>query len=262
MSAEASTGTASREDAILSVRGVRNHFGSQVVHDDISFDVMPGEVLGIAGGSGSGKSVLLKTLIGLRPPDAGSVLIDGKPIADITSEEKAELIGVLFQQGALFSSLTVAQNIMLPIRLHTTLAENEQQSIAAMKLALTGLPAASGGKYPAEISGGMIKRAAFARALALDPRILFLDEPTSGLDPLAASGIDELIAQMNRGLGITVVMVTHDLTTLLSTCSRIAFLVDKKITVDTPDNMMKSEQPWIREFLHGSRAQHALNARK
>jgi phospholipid/cholesterol/gamma-HCH transport system ATP-binding protein len=261
MNAIASTGSPAHEGAILSVRGVRNHFGAQVVHDDISFEVLPGEVLGIAGGSGSGKSVLLKTLIGLRAPDAGSVEIDGKPIAGLTSGEKAALIGVLFQQGALFSSLTVAQNIMLPIRQHTALAETEQQSIAAMKLALTGMPAASGSKYPAEISGGMIKRAAFARALALDPRMLFLDEPTSGLDPLAASGIDELIVQMNRGLGITVVVVTHDVATLFATCSRVAFLIDKKITIDTPDNLMKSEQPWIHEFLHGPRSQSAMNAR-
>jgi phospholipid/cholesterol/gamma-HCH transport system ATP-binding protein len=262
MSATPRTGARTREDAIMSVRGLVNRFGSQLVHDDVSFDVMPGEVLGIAGGSGAGKSVLLKTLIGLRQPDAGEVLIGGKPVDVISSDEKAALIGVLFQQGALFSSLTVAQNIMLPIREHTELAEPEQQKIAAMKLALTGLPAPTGIKFPAELSGGMVKRAAFARALALDPRILFLDEPTSDLDPLAAGGIDDLILQMNRGLGITVVVVTHDLTTLFTVCTRVAFLVDRKIIVDTLDHLMKSEQPWIHEFLHGPRAQYAMNARK
>jgi phospholipid/cholesterol/gamma-HCH transport system ATP-binding protein len=247
---------------VLSARGIVNRFASQVVHDRISLDVFRGEVLGIAGGSGTGKSVLLKTLIGLRQPEDGEILLEGTPIGAVTRSEKAALIGVLFQQGALFSSLTVAQNIMLPIRQHTTLPEPEQQNIAAMKLALTGLPAATGIKYPSELSGGMTKRAAFARALALDPRILFLDEPTSDLDPLAAGGIDELILQMNRSLGITVVVVTHDLTTLLTVCGRVAILIDGKITVDTLDNLLHSDQPWIHDFLHGPRAQRALNARK
>jgi phospholipid/cholesterol/gamma-HCH transport system ATP-binding protein len=231
------------------------------VHDGIDLDALPGEVLGIAGGSGAGKSVLLKTLIGLRHPDEGSVAIDGKAIVDIGAEEKASLIGVAFQQGALFSSLTVAQNIMLPIRLHTDLPIAEQETIAVMKLEMTGLAAATGIKYPGELSGGMIKRAAFARALALDPKLLFLDEPTSDLDPLAASGIDELIRQVNHHLGTTVVMVTHDLTTLFTVCSRIAILVEGKITVGTLDELLESKQPWIHEFLHGPRAPRAANAR-
>ena len=247
---------------ILSARGIVNRFGAQVVHDKISLEVMPGEILGIAGGSGSGKSVLLKTLTGLHRPDAGKVLLNDKPIDAVGNEEKASLIGVLFQQGALFSSLSVAQNIMLPMRQHTDLPPAQQERIAAMKLELAGLPADSGIKFPAQLSGGMVKRAAFARALALDPRILFLDEPTSDLDPIAASGIDALILKLNKSLRITVVIVTHDLTTLFTVCHRVAILVDKKVTVDTLDKLMHSQQPWIREFLHGARAQGAMTARK
>ena len=249
-------------EPIVSARGIVNRFGAQVVHDQISLDVMSGEILGIAGGSGSGKSVLLKTLTGLHRPDAGKVLLNGKPIDEVGNAEKASLIGVLFQQGALFSSLSVAQNIMFPMRQHTDLPPEQQERIAAMKLALSGLPADTGLKFPSELSGGMVKRAALARSLALDPRILFLDEPTSDLDPIAASGIDELILQLNKGLGITVVIVTHDLTTLFTVCRRVAILVDKKITVDTIDKLMHSQQPWIHDFLHGTRAQAAMNARK
>jgi phospholipid/cholesterol/gamma-HCH transport system ATP-binding protein len=246
---------------IVSARDIVNRFGAQRVHDRISLDVLRGEILGIAGGSGSGKSVLLKTLAGLHRPDSGEVLVDGRPVDAMGPEEKASLFGVLFQQGALFSSLSVAQNVMLPIREHTDLPPEEQERLAAMKLALAGLPADSGVKRPAELSGGMVKRAAFARALALDPRILFLDEPTSDLDPLTAGGIDALIAQLNRSLGITVVIVTHDLTTLFTVCSRLAVLVDKKITVGTLDKLMRSDQPWIHEFLHGPRAQGVMSAR-
>lgn len=244
-------------EALLSARGIVNRFGDQVVHDKISLDIFPGEIIGIAGGSGSGKSVLLKTLIGLRRPTAGEVILSGQQIQAIGPAEKAALIGVLFQQGALFSSLSVAQNIMLPMREHTALPTKDQEAIAAMKLALAGLPADSGVKFPSELSGGMVKRAALARALALDPRLLFLDEPTSGLDPLTADGIDALILQLNQSLGVTVVVVTHDLTTLFSICDRIAVLVDKKIAVDTLDNLRQSSQPWIHEFLHGPRAEGA-----
>jgi len=254
--------TEKRPESILSARGIVNRFGVQEVHDKVSFDIRRGEILGIAGGSGSGKSVLLKTLTGLHRPNAGEILLNGKPIAAIGNTEKATLIGVLFQQGALFSSLSVAQNIMLPMREHTDLPEPEQEKIAAMKLELAGLPVETGSKFPSELSGGMVKRAAFARALSLDPRILFLDEPTSDLDPLTAGGIDELILQLNQSLGITVVIVTHDLTTLFTVCDRVGMLVDRKITVDTLDKLMKSDHPWVREFLHGPRAQGALTARK
>src|SRR5882672_8046696 len=225
---------------ILSARGIVNRFGKQVVHDKLSLDIVRGEIIGIAGGSGSGKSVLLKTLIGLHQPDAGEVMLNGKAVASIGASEKASLIGVLFQQGALFSSLSVAQNIMLPMREHTSLPVEEQEQIAAMKLALAGLPADSGIKPPSALSGGMVKRAAFARALALDPKILFLDEPTSDLDAIAAGGIDTLVLQMNESLGITAVIVTHDLTTLFTVCGRIAVLVDRKVLVDTPDKLVKS----------------------
>ena len=248
-------------EAILSARGIVNRFGRQKVHDGIDLEVERGEILGVAGGSGSGKTVLLKTLTGLHRPDRGSVLIAGKPVEQLGHSEKASLIGVLFQQGALFSSLSVAQNVMLPLREHTGLAAEDQERIAAMKLELAGLPADSGIKVPSQLSGGMVKRAALARALALDPRILFLDEPTSDLDPITAGGIDALVKQLNEALGVTVVIVTHDLTTLVTVCHRVALLVDHKIVVDTVEKLMHSRNPWIHDFLHGPRAQGAMEAR-
>jgi phospholipid/cholesterol/gamma-HCH transport system ATP-binding protein len=251
-----------KSEPILTARGIVNRFGKQVVHDKLDLEILRGEIIGIAGGSGSGKSVLLKTLIGLRQPDAGDVLLEGKAVQSIGASERASMIGVLFQQGALFSSLSVAQNIMLPMREHTQLPDEEQAQIAAMKLALAGLPADSGIKLPSALSGGMVKRAAFARALALDPEILFLDEPTSDLDPIAASGIDTLVRQLNESLGVTVVIVTHDLITLFTVCSRIAVLVDRKITVGTADKLVKSDHPKIREFFQGPRAEGAMQARK
>ena len=256
------TQTQTHAEPILAARGIVNRFGKQVVHDQLNLDIMRGEIIGIAGGSGAGKSVLLKTLVGLHQPDAGDVRINGKTVQSIGAAEKAALIGVLFQQGALFSSLSVAQNIMLPIREYTTLSSDEQEQIAAMKLALAGMPADSGIKFPAALSGGMVKRAALARALALDPKILFLDEPTADLDPIAAGGIDALIRQLNQSLGITVVIVSHDLTTLFTICNRIAVLVDKNITIGTADTLLKSDHPWIHEFFHGARAEGAMNARK
>jgi phospholipid/cholesterol/gamma-HCH transport system ATP-binding protein len=243
--------TEKRPENILSARGIVNRFGAQEVHDKVSFDIRRGEILGIAGGSGSGKSVLLKTLTGLHPPNAGEILLNGKPVAAIGNTEKAMLIGVLFQQGALFSSLSVAQNIMLPLREHTDLPEPEQEKIAAMKLELAGLSVETGSKFPSELSGGMVKRAAFARRSLARPANPVLDEPTSDLDPLTAGGIDELILQLNQNLGITVVIVTHDLTTLFTVCDRVGMLVDRKITVDTLDKLMKSDHPWVREFLTG-----------
>ena len=257
-----SAGTRKASEPILSASGIVNRFGKQLVHDKISLDVRPGEILGIAGGSGSGKSVLLKTLIGLHRPNSGKVLLNGKPIDKIGPTEKAAQFGVLFQQGALFSSLSVAQNVMLPMREHTDLPVPEQEKLAAVKLELAGMSADSALKFPSELSGGMVKRAALARALALDPRILFLDEPTSDLDSLTASGIDELILKLNQGLGITVVIVTHDLNTLFTICDRVAVLADRKITVDTLDKLTRSTDPWIHDLLHSPRAQGALHARK
>lgn len=251
-----------KEDTILSVRGLVNRFGRQTVHDGISLDIRRGEIIGIAGGSGSGKSVLLKTMAGLHRPDAGYVRIAGKPIGSITPAESASLLGVLFQEGALFSSLNVAQNIMLPLREYTALPEDQQAALAQLKLALVGLPPESAAKYPAELSGGMTRRAAMARALAMDPLILFLDEPTAGLDPVNASGFDEMIRDLNRGLQVTVVMVTHDLNSLFTICDRVAVLVDKRIIVDVLPNLLKNDHPWIRQFFHGPRGQGAAAAAK
>ncbi len=256
-----SASTASPAQPILRARGIVNRFEKQVLHDKLDLDIVRGEIIGIAGGSGSGKSVLLKTLVGLHRPNAGEVSINGEAVLGLGAAQKATLIGVLFQQGALFSSLSVAQNIMLPMREHTALVSEDQEQIAAMKLALAGLPADSGIKFPSALSGGMVKRAAFARALALDPKVLFLDEPTSDLDPIAASGIDTLIRQLNGSLGVTVVIVTHDLTTLFTICGRIAVLVDKQVTVGTADQLLNSDHPWIREFFHGPRAEGAMKAR-
>ncbi len=257
-----SAGSRPGPDTILSARGIVNRFGKQLVHDKIDLDIRRGEILGIAGGSGSGKSVLLKTLIGLHRPDHGKVLLNGKPVASMSSGEMSSQIGVLFQQGALFSSLSVAQNVMLPLREHTPLGAEDREKIASVKLELAGMSPDSALKFPAQLSGGMIKRAALARALALDPRLLFLDEPTSDLDPLTAGGIDELILKINRGLGITVVIVTHDLTTLFTVCDRVALLVGGKITVDTIEKLSHSRDPWTHDFMHGPRAQGAMHGRK
>ena len=248
-----------RAEPILSARGIVNRFGKQVVHDKLDLDIEEGEVLGIAGGSGSGKSVLLKTLTGLHRPDAGTVVLAGKPVDELSNADKASLIGVLFQQGALFSSLTVAQNIMLPMREYTKLEPDERERIAAMKLELAGMTAESGLKLPNELSGGMVKRAALARALALDPRILFLDEPTSDLDPLNASGIDELVTKLNESLGVTVVIVTHDLTTLFTVCP--ASRSGGQDSHHRHDRQaVRSRQP-DPSFLHG-RGEGAMGARR
>ena len=250
----------SRSDAIISVRGVTNRFGAQVVHDRVDLDVMPGEVLGIVGGSGSGKSVLLRTMLGLQRPASGQVLIEGR---DITSMSEAEMLevkrryGVTFQHGALFSSLTVAENIQLPIREYFDASPAALQALTELRLRMVGLPVEAGRKIPSQLSGGMIKRAALARALALDPGLLFLDEPTAGLDPISAASFDELVGYLHRGLKLTIVMITHDLDTLLATCSRVAVLVDRKIVVDTLDGIMNNPHPWIQEYFHGPRARAA-----
>ena len=246
--------------SIMSAHGIINRFGQQTVHDGVDLDIVAGEVLGIAGGSGSGKSVLLRTLAGLHKPQAGDVLANGRAVAAMRPAERAAFMGMLFQRGALFSSLTVADNIMLPMREHTTLRLEEQQALAAVKLALAGLEPDAGGKLPSTLSGGMVKRAAMARALALDPRVLLLDEPTAGLDPSAADGIDELINQLNVALGITVVVVTHDLNTLFGVCDRVAVLAERKLTVGTPAAMLRHKQSGVRDYLSGPRVDAARAA--
>jgi len=242
--------------AIISVRDVVNRFGTQTVHDGVSFDVYAGEVFGIVGGSGSGKSVLLKTMLGLRKPDSGSVEVEGRDITRMSERDLRAVkqrYGVTFQHGALFTSLTVTENIILPLVESLRLQEATLQSLAELRLRMVGLPVEAGAKYPAQLSGGMIKRAALARALALDPVLLFLDEPTAGLDPIAATAFDDLVLYLRRTLGLTVVMVTHDLDTLARTCDRVAVLVDQKVIVDTLPGIVRNEHPWIREYFHGAR---------
>lgn len=247
-----------KQEIILSAKNITNRFGKQVVHDNASIDIYAGEIIGIVGGSGSGKSVMLRTMTGLHTPNEGTVEVAGKNISEITPEESGELFGVLFQQGALFSSLTVAENIMLLLKEHTELTQKQMEQLAQLKITLVGLKPEAGLKYPSELSGGMIKRAALARALALDPLILFLDEPTAGLDPVSAAAFDELIMELNQSLGVTVVMITHDLDTLFGVCDRVAVLVDKQIITDSLPNMLKNDHPWIQEYFHGPRARAAL----
>lgn len=244
-------------DPVISVRGVVNRFGKQVVHDGVDLDIYRGEVLGIVGGSGSGKSVLLRTMLGLHRPTAGQVFIEGK---DITQMSEAELLdvkrryGVTFQHGALFSSLTVAENIQLPIREYFPASSEALEQLTELRLRMVGLPLDAGTKLPSQLSGGMVKRAALARALALDPTLLFLDEPTAGLDPISAAAFDDLLVYLQRALNLTVAMITHDLDTIVKTCDRVAVLVDRKIVVDTLDGIMSNDHPWIREYFHGARA--------
>jgi phospholipid/cholesterol/gamma-HCH transport system ATP-binding protein len=257
-----STKRRTRHDAaIISAHGIVNRFGTQEVHDHLDLEVMRGEILGIVGASGSGKSVLLKTLTGLHRPNHGNVLINGTRVESISAADKAASIGVLFQHGALFSSLTVTENVMLPLREYTDLPRDEREKIAAMKLKLAGFPSDGAMKLPRELSGGMVKRAAFARAVALDPEILFLDEPTSGLDPLTAGRLEDLIRHLNDSLGMTIVIATHDLVTLFTLCDRVGVLVDKKIRIDTVEKLMHSSEPWIHQFLHGLRARGAMSIR-
>jgi phospholipid/cholesterol/gamma-HCH transport system ATP-binding protein len=245
---------------VISLRGIVNRFGRQVVHDGLDFDVRRGEVMGIVGGSGSGKSVLLRTIIGLNKPAEGSIEILGRRLDRLSEGERRRIEehwGVLFQNGALFSSLTVAENVEAPIKEHTDLPAPLRHEVAEMKIRLVGLAPEAAAKYPSELSGGMKKRAGLARALALDPEILFLDEPTAGLDPIGAAEFDELIGSLQRSLGLTVVMITHDLDSLAAICDRIAVLVDKKIKVGTLAELQRDNHPWIRDYFHGPRARAA-----
>ena len=248
---------AADQEFAVEVRGLVNRFGRQLVHDGLDMQVRRGEVFGILGGSGAGKSVLLRSILGLRRPQAGQVLVEGADMAQLDGAElRAAKIhyGVTFQHGALFSSLSVAENIQLPIREYFRVSKQALDQLSELRLRMVGLPADSGDKLPSQLSGGMIKRAALARALALDPALLFLDEPTAGLDPISAAAFDELVLYLQRGLKLTVVMITHDLDTLLTTCDRVAVLVDRKIVVDTLDGIMNNPHPWIQEYFHGPRA--------
>ena len=241
---------------VVAARDIVNRFGTQVVHDGVSFDVREGEVFGIVGGSGSGKSVLLRTLLGLHRPQSGSVELEGRALERMDDREMREIkrrYGVTFQHGALFTSLTVAENVALPLLEAMELPSDTVESLVGLRLRMVGLPADAGDKFPAQLSGGMVKRAALARALALDPKLLFLDEPTAGLDPIAAAAFDALLLYLRAALGLTVVMVTHDLDTLARTCDRVAVLVDGKVIVDTLEGIVANDHPWIRLYFHGAR---------
>ena len=251
-------------DPLIRVRGIVNRFGHQVVHDGLDLDVMPGEVFGIVGGSGSGKSVLLRTMLGLQRPASGTVEIAGHEITRASPRELLEVkrrYGVTFQQGALFTSLTVAQNVQLPIAEYYDVSEKVLDELAELKVRMVGLPADAMDKYPAQLSGGMVKRAALARALALDPVLLFLDEPTSGLDPISAAAFDRLVLYLQKNLSLTVVMITHDLDTIFRTCNRIGVIVDRKMISGTLDEIVRHEHPWIREYFHGERSRVAREGR-
>jgi phospholipid/cholesterol/gamma-HCH transport system ATP-binding protein len=248
-----------QQDFAIRVRDLVVGFGRQTVLDRLSLDVRRGEILGLVGASGGGKSVLMRTIIGLIPRRSGIIEVMGQEIGgahDSPMLHAATKWGILFQQGALFSSLTVRQNVQFPLRENLVLSQELMDEIATAKLEMVGLRAEDGDKYPAELSGGMTKRVALARALALDPPIVFLDEPTSGLDPIAAGDFDALIRTLQKTLGLTVFMVTHDLASLTTVCDRVAALADGKIVAIGPmRDLLKSEHPWVRAYFHGKRSQ-------
>lgn len=248
-------------EPIITIRGLTNRFGKTVVHQGLDLDVMRGEVLGVVGASGSGKSVLLRTIVGLQHPAEGTIDVLG---TDVLTADAAHLRrvqnrwGVMFQDGALFSSLTVRENVAAPMRERLGIDAETRRALADLRIAMVGLPASAGDLSPSDLSGGMRKRAGLARALSLDPEILFLDEPTAGLDPIGASEFDALILALQRALGLTVFLVTHDLDTLHATCDRIAVLAEKKVLVTgTMAEMLRVDQPWVHSYFHGPRAHAA-----
>ncbi|WCT75364.1 ABC transporter ATP-binding protein [Sphingomonas naphthae] len=252
-------------EPVIVVRGLANSFGEQFVHQDLDLEVRRGEILGVVGGSGTGKSVLMRSIIGLQQPVAGEIEVFGEAITSMTAKEALNArrrSGVLFQGGALFSTLTVAENVEVPLReFYGHLGEGLLDEIAAYKVAMTGLPPEAGPKYPSELSGGMRKRAGLARALALDPELLFLDEPTAGLDPIGAANFDGLIKSLKETLGLTVFLITHDLDTLYAICDRIAVLADKQVVaIGTIPELLALDHPWIQEYFNGPRGRVAADA--
>ncbi|QDM41563.1 ABC transporter ATP-binding protein [Altererythrobacter sp. TH136] len=247
------------------VEGLTNSFGEQVIHENLSLKVRRGEILGVVGGSGTGKSVLMRSIIGLQTPDSGNIEVFGRSITDGDPEDVIGVRnrwGVLFQGGALFSTLTVGENVEVPLKqFYPDIALDLMHEIARYKVTLSGLPPEAATKFPSELSGGMRKRAGLARALALDPELLFLDEPTAGLDPIGAAAFDRLTRELQDTLGLTVFLITHDLDTLHEICDRVAVIADKRvIAVDTVPNLMKLDHPWIQEYFNGPRGRAALTA--
>lgn len=246
--------TATSHRTIIRVSHLVNRFGNQTVHDDLNLDIFAGEIIGIVGGSGTGKTVLLNSILGLQTPYSGSV-----DFFDMNSRSLGEANhcptnwGVLFQSGALFSNLTVLENIVTPLVEHTKMSRSTIKELALLRMRMVGLPLSAQRKYPSQLSGGMVKRAALARALVTDPGVIFLDEPTSGLDPIAAEEFDDLILYLKHNLDLTVVMISHDLDSLFNTCDRIAVLVDKQISVATPADIVKNDHDWIQRYFGGKR---------
>lgn len=248
----------------MEARGILTQFGPNVIHENLDFTVRTGEIVGLVGGSGTGKSVLMNTLLGLKEPEGGEVLYFGQNRDTLPPKDRQKInneMGVLFQGGALFSSMTVRENIMVPMREHADLSESLMRELADMKINMVGLPPEAAVLNPSDLSGGMKKRAGLARSLALDPKLLFLDEPTAGLDPIGASAFDNLILGLREAMDLTVLMVTHDLDSLYAICDRIAVLVDKRIPIaDTLDIVQNYDHPWVREYFGGPRSRAAQTA--
>ena len=258
-----SHGSGGGSDLAIRVEGLTNRFGAKVIHENLDFEVRRGEVMGLVGGSGMGKSVLMRTIVGLNRKAAGRIEVLGRDVDRLSDAERERLQGrwgVLFQDGALFSSLTVLQNVQVPLRAHQRLSPRLLRELAEVKIALSGLPPDAAHKRPSELSGGMRKRAGLARALALDPELLFLDEPTAGLDPIGAAEFDRLIGDLQRALGLTVVMVTHDLDSLYAVCDRISVLIDKRVRVGTIAELERDPHPWIQDYFLGPRGRAAATA--
>ena len=249
------------ENIVIDVRGLRTAFDTHVVHDDLDLSVREGEIIAVVGGSGTGKSVLMRTVLGLNPARAGSIHVMNTDILTARSDQLRAIklqMGVLFQSGALFSSMSVMENVLAPIREHLRVPSDFMHDIGSMKISLAGLPFEAANLFPCELSGGMKKRAGLARALALDPKILFLDEPTAGLDPIGAAKFDALILGLKKSLGLTVFIITHDLDTLHAACDRVAVLADKRvIAVGTLDEVKNNPHPWIQEYFSGPRGRAA-----